>query len=283
MSTSGPSDQGSDPSADTRAADPSAEGYHFRYKDELPRAPMYDGARDPSILNAWIEAMEMRLDALKVPEKEMIRFAAFHLTGAAMSWFSAIRDTITDTHTWFHFLVMLRNTFMPPNYINMLATKMEQLKQTTSVLEYALEFEEIRRQLPKNYMSEGQAVYKFTHGLKPLIQRSLALKWPETLTEAIQSADRVDQSIIEGQNFLRFVTNRNVPRSQRTERNMQHMFTPQLDAEGDVIMANTLQKLSPADREKLRKAGICFRCRKGKHYARDCPGNPSSTNRPRRQ
>lgn len=41
----------------------------------------------------------------------------------------------------------------------------------------------------------------------------------------------------------------------------------------------TIQKLSPAERDKLRREGKCFKCRKSGHMARECPtrGPPSRT------
>jgi hypothetical protein len=34
-----------------------------------------------------------------------------------------------------------------------------------------------------------------------------------------------------------------------------------------------IARLTPSEREKLRKEGGCFRCRKTGHLARDCPLN----------
>ena len=108
-------------------------------------------------------------------------------------------------------------------------------------------------------MHEEDHIYQYIKGLKPNVASLVAIQQPNTLLEAQGLADTADT--IQFQQFTcRTFGNQDTeqPRNRPTYRGPAPM---DLDAIG---------KLTDAERERLRKNGGCFRCRKTGHLARDC-------------
>ena len=82
------------------------------------------------------------------------------------------------------------------------------------------------------------------------------MQQPATLAAAETLAERVDAVTFRP-------TNRNTgPRQNYGHRTPGGPIPMELDA---------ISKLTPAERDRLRRTGGCFRCRQAGHLARDCP------------
>jgi hypothetical protein len=104
------------------------------------------------------------------------------------------------------------------------------------------------------HMHEDDRIHTYIKGLKPNVASLVAMSRPTTLLEAQQSADTADS--IQFQHLPR--RNFDQPR-------------PRPDYKGPTPMdIDAISKLTDSERERLRKNGGCFRCRKTGHLARDC-------------
>jgi len=95
--------------------------------------------------------------------------------------------------------------------------------------------------------SEGEKVQRFLEGLSPSLGQKILLEDPQELERAVKMALQLQQKGI---------------------------LTPTSRTQDVVPMelgATQLFRLSPTEREELRRRGACFRCRGLGHVARDCP------------
>jgi hypothetical protein len=123
-----------------------------------------------------------------------------------------------------------------------------------SVNMYNHEFRAIMLELPD--MDPATCMHYYLKGLKEGIRPFVAMQQPANLATAEAIAERVDAVTFKPQN--RGAGYRSNP-GYRTPGGPTPM---ELDA---------ITKLTPAERDRLRKIGGCFRCRQTGHLARDCP------------
>ena len=121
--------------------------------------------------------------------------------------------SISTPSSWKAFKTMLEREFRPKDTWYTTRTKMETLKQTGSVPEYANEFRSLLLQIEHN-LPEEEVVFQFIFRLKENIRKCVRDTNPETLEEAVQAAERYDNIYHEPQgasDFLgrnHFVSNR---------------------------------------------------------------------------
>jgi len=172
-------------------------------------------------------------------------------------WWRAVSDQIenlaTDTQ-WDQFKTQLKANFQPTNLAETARTRLDKLKQITSVFLYNTAFRELMLELP--HMHEEDRIHAYLKGLKPQIASLVAMQRPTTILTAQQMADTADS--IQWQHNSRQIQQ---PRQNPTPQNYKGPSPMELDA---------ISKLTNEERERLRKIGGCFRCRKPGHLARDC-------------
>jgi hypothetical protein len=91
---------------------------------------------------------------------------------------------------WTQFIAGLKNQFQPINTSETACTRLDQLKQKTSVRLYNSDFREIMLQLPD--MHEADRIHSYIKGLKPAIASLVAMQQPDTLITAQGLADTAD-------------------------------------------------------------------------------------------
>jgi retrotransposon gag protein/zinc knuckle protein len=161
----------------------------------------------------------------------------------------------TSRCQWDLFKQSLQDQFQPVNSTKTARTRLDQLKQKTSVRIYNTEYRELMVQIPD--MSEADRLHNYLRGLKAQVASQVAMQQPTTLLQAQGLADTAD--VIQFQ----YQTRPQVPYTAR------HNICP--ETQGPVPMdLDTIRKLTDAERDRLRKIGGCFRCRKPGHLARDC-------------
>jgi hypothetical protein len=215
------------------------------------RPPPFSGKKSES-LEAWIFQMQQYCDLAPVPADNRINFAAtFFKDQAALWWRSYYLSVnwVAAPPTWDEFLTALRQQFVPVNTAISAYDRLQRLSQKASVNAYNHEFRAIMLELPD--MDQATRMNYYLRGLKDNLRPFVAMQQPANLAAAEAIAERVDAVTYKPQN-------RNAGYHHRTPGGTTPM---EIDA---------ITKLTPTERERLRKIGGCFRCRQAGHLARDC-------------
>jgi hypothetical protein len=250
--------------------------------------------------------MEQYMDyyALTDPQRR-VQLAAAFLADAAAVWWASLKSTLEDQldaqgnvvgqvsaqariTDWEAMKQALRARFRPYMATTVARAALERLKQTRAVSEYAARFTSLVEQI--DGITEQEKVWRFTSGLKLDTMRFVLMAQPKTLTEAQSVAELADESEMQarrtqprpasfGQHAPAF--NRGAPRSSAYAGGAVPMELSAIDAGAEqadgaadatlaVMPRAPLTKLTEAEREDLKRRGMCFRCRTGRHMARDC-------------
>src|SRR5215217_2985454 len=220
------------------------------------RPSPFSGKKSES-LEGWIFQMQQYCELLPVPHDNRIAFAGtFFKDQAALWWRSYHRNTnwTVDAPTWEQFLEAVRRHFTPVNTTISAYDQLQCLSQKTSVNAYNHEFIAIMLELPD--MDPSSRMNYYSRGLKDNIHPFVAMQMPNTLEEAKIIAERVDATTFKP-----------------TNRNTGYHPNPGYRAPGgpSPMELDVITKLTPTERERLRKIGGCFRCRQAGHLAQDCP------------
>jgi hypothetical protein len=152
---------------------------------------------------------------------------------------------------------------------------LEKLTQTNSVAEYAFEFQKNLLQIKG--MDTKTILFKFVNGLQSAIKAQVMLRNPKTLTEAIEAATVVDQTLFASyynkvNTFNKNSNNNNKgkfpprPPSQPTTSESTQSAPMEINT-----MNPWLKKLTPQEKQQLKKEGKCFQCRQPGHLFFNCP------------
>ena len=219
------------------------------------RPPPFSGRKLES-LEAWIFQMDQYCQIAPVPVEERILFAATFFKDQAALWWRSYHQSInwdTAAPNWEEFLAALRQQFIPVNNSISAYDRLQRLSQKASVNAYNHEFRAIMLELPD--MDQATRMNYYLRGLKDNLRPFVAMQQPQDLVAAETIAERVDSVTFKPQN-----------------RNAGFRPTPGYRAPGGVapMDLDAISKLTPNERDRLRREGGCFRCRKKGHLARDC-------------
>jgi hypothetical protein len=228
------------------------------YKPIVPKP--YAGGRNEK-LEPWLFQVERYCEMAPVPAEDQVKFAGGLLEGNPASWWLAVHQDIEEkpvNEQWEAFRTQIKAHFQPINTAVDARTRLDQLRQRTSVLIYNTEFREIMLLLPN--MHEEDRIYAYLKGLKPAVANQVAMQQPTTLIVA--------QSLATTTDTIQF---QHMPRRPTFNHRPVDRPTPRAEYRGPAPMdLDAIGKLTNDERERLRKNGGCFRCRKTGHLARDC-------------
>lgn len=207
-------------------------------------------------LEAWIFQMQQYCELAPVPEGDRIRFAATFFKDQAALWWRSYFQSINwqlAAPNWDGFVIALRQQFIPVNTTISAYDRLQRLSQKTSVNLYNHEFRAVMLELPD--MDQATRMNYYLRGLKDNLRPFVAMQQPADLAAAEAIAERVDAVTFKP------ATRNPGFRPNPAYRSPGGAAPMELDAIG---------KLTQPERDRLRKIGGCFRCRKPGHLARDC-------------
>ncbi|RXW14925.1 hypothetical protein EST38_g10935 [Candolleomyces aberdarensis] len=236
------------------------------------KPPTFDGTR--SKFREWLNQIRisLALNYAKYSTDELkIFYVLSHLRGEAGLWGEAwMKDTPTpstgtkDWGTFDSFMEKLKGAYKPGNEEDTSLAKLEQLQQgNLRASEFLTTFRlEARRSglLTSGTLDTGndrQLVRKLKKALKKSVVRQVMMlptkpaNFKEWCTKAIEVDDQYHE-------MMDSITEARPTKAQ-------------IDTRLRAVV--TMTKLTTKEQEELRKKGICFRCRKGKHLAKDCTVN----------
>lgn len=225
----------------------------------IPKPPVFDGMREPSALN-WSYQMETYLQAHRIPldTTTAVTTAAGFLSGGALTWYrlrqqvDVLRGISQPFSTWSAFRDALIARFTSISPEDAARQRLAQLRQRTSVRQYAQDFNLCVLELPG--MEEKDRIFHFLSGLKPNIRVYVQPHRPNTLHDAVELAIQMDTLLWQ---------------SKRGTSGYQ------TGTAGHAGAANTgpapmdlgiMQSVKP----RSDKTVVCFYCKKPGHIKRDC-------------
>lgn len=249
-----------------------------------PRSPtVYKGTSlDARQIQNWVFNMRQYLTlSSATPEQEVICAASYLEDDASIwfqGWFPKALASAGATPTrkkiyvpWDQFVEALRAAFLPPDHHRSLRQRLANLRQTGTLAEYIVEFRSIRLSLD---ISEDEALDRFERGLRPYTQGQLALYAPDTVDQAIRMATKIDNAyqVVRQATSNRSTTQANNKYSPTTTRNTPTSTTLSVERKTSRGQDTPrLGRLTEAERERLRTAGGCFKCRQIGHFSGQCP------------
>ncbi|GMM55833.1 hypothetical protein DAKH74_024490 [Maudiozyma humilis] len=249
------------------------------------RLPTFSGNQDIHELRTFLHLLELHLIGNNITgDSQRIARTAMHFRDEALSWFMTFRESSAYPQcTYDAFITMFRNHFSSYGALERLEAEFFSIAQTGSVQQYNAQFGRIAYLLPTETYNPAVVLARYRYGLSPAIRSALAnANSNEQITDLRRAMDlAVSHDITNRQDlhpfFMQTAQNNNNP-----GRTFQSFDTPAdaMDIDAVATRQRTYPaRLTPEERENLRRRDLCFRCRIGHHYARDCP-KQSSSNRP---
>ena len=248
----------------------------------------YDGRKDPDM---WIYGIELCFSAASVTADYLkITLADARLRGDALVW----RRTVPHPDSWDEWKALLTSAFQPINPAETARDRLARLRQTTSVRTYAAVFRTVTLLIPT--ITDDEKKDRFIRGLKPKIMSDIKVKAPHTFEEAVKIAVRLDSldtwrpssskdQVRPGTSKASYSDPMDVdvnaitstPAAVRSDVNAIANSRP--GPSGTFNSRPPRKPLTDREREELKKKGICFKCRKPGHIARECPEASNSSRR----
>jgi len=235
----------------------------------LPKPDTFNGSfgKGSADVETWLFQVAHHLRAYNKPPAQWVGFASALLRGTAATWWRLKSHNGTAEISWDAFTAMMVADFKPVNSVQRAKDRIATLRQKRSATEYCNEFRLAVLDIPD--MNESWMLDAFFRGLKPNVQRELERYPPPDLHEAMRQAERIDAIDYKYSSSSR---NHN-SHSRRGHDGPWRSSTAQ--SSGPVPMElgalQIQQRLSDAERDKLRKENRCFFCREQGHTKFFCP------------
>jgi viroplasmin and RNaseH domain-containing protein len=192
-------------------------------------------------------------------EEQKVSLCINCLDEHALTWFRSL-NRIPQTYE--QFKNSIRTAFRPYDEQKQLRQQLKKTKQTTTVQDYVFRFRQVMVKVTQ--MAELDKVEHFISGLKTKTRKEVSFHSPENIEEAYQLALRYDQAFEYGFRSLESI---------QGKPGFLHHNTPmEID---NVKTREPLKKLTAEEKEKLKKQGKCFKCRRSGHIAKNCPSKTS--------
>jgi hypothetical protein len=265
-----------------------------------PSKPQHFSGDRSIDVDVWLFQLEQFMTLSAVSDNTRVPLAATFLDGSAATWWrmTALRNAAAQlsTPTWDQFKHQLRQQFKPVNSAKIARDRLHMLRQTTSVARYNSEFN--RLVLEAGDVSETEQRHRYIQGLKPDIRMEIELADPQTVVEAMEKAQRVDNIAFQlrtGRSAAQLMRPSDFNTSQHTPMELGTVRSPSPNsADGEALNAMSRLRLARPPKQhaapamsreeyaRCRREGLCLKCKKPGHVARFCkddPAKPSNSSR----
>lgn len=221
------------------------------------KPPTFDGKSSP---DSWVAHMTSYIHGLS--DDQAFSIAITYLTTDAHDWFIANQTTATAAGhpmtSWIALTEAIAKRFSPLNKVKLARDKLSRWRQLKDVPSYNTDFLKIILDIP--HIGIDEQIDRYARGLKSYIWSELCTTDYTTLEALMRDAERIESA-------------------------KGTRFKPNLPTSGTGIFRSgpvpmelnastaTIVKLTPEEREKCLREGLCLRCREKGHMARDCPKN----------
>lgn len=239
----------------------------------------YEGAIDAVACLNFIENQEEYYKIVNLHPNEWVKYTAVSLEGDAKAWWRNSRLTLESP--WNNFRVEFIKYFTPPDTAGAARMELNKLRQgKLSVSEYTTKFLRLTRLIPS--MDQESILFLYTHGLEPNTSKEVRLRQPESLEYAIEQATILHNIL--HPTTPTALTSPNAPIKQTTSAepmdidNLRVLLANVMNTTNINAMRRPLPKLTHAERERLKRIGACFRCRRTGHISSECRSGQAMNN-----
>jgi hypothetical protein len=221
------------------------------------KPPTFDGKSPP---DSWIAHMTSYVHGLT--DEHAFAIAITYLTADAHDWFIANQATATAAGhpmtSWVALTEALAKRFSPLNKVKLARDKLSRWRQLRDVPSYNTDFLKIILDIP--HIGIDEQIDRYARGLKPYIWSELCTTDYTTLETLMRDAERIESA----------KGNRYKPNQPTNNSGIFRSGPVPIELNATIA---TIAKLTPEEREKCLREGLCLRCREKGHMARDCPKN----------
>lgn len=201
-------------------------------------------------IDAWASHMDTYV--AKATAEEALLVATSYLQGEAFTWWQTFTGK-SEVTSWPTLREALKLRFNPLNKVQAARDLLHKWKQMKDVASYNKSFQSIILDIPEITMAEQ--IDRYSRGLKSYIWEALCLKQYDTLDAVMRDALKVEAA-------------------KRGARRVTNTEGAAAATNGPVPMEISnvqLGKLTPEERKRCMREGLCLRCRAKGHMAKDCP------------
>ncbi|XP_078169752.1 uncharacterized protein LOC144564103 [Carex rostrata] len=263
-----------------REVDPFFEVYH---SFTSLRPPTFDGTGDFSTAENWVANIKDKFQILRAPEEYKVELATQLLEGHARFWWQEVKrglDETTGPVGWVEFEGHFERRYMDVMSREALRQRFTNLKQGSgSAVEYNSKFENLMKYAPDIIRDEFRLRQQYLSGLNPRFAQMIDIpsinRLPELMLRATttESYDtRINQSG-ESRNVRPRVEGNPrppLPRENHRDTRIDNRYNQR-------VMCNHCGRSHPSDQCNTFY-GLCYRCHKPGHLARDCPSSSPQGN-----
>jgi hypothetical protein len=244
-----------------------------------PLHPKSSGSPDLTACKNWISQWETYFKFVPLDDLERASYASTTLEGAAVVWWNDFKAIKGDSVSWSEFTSELLAHFQPANSQDLAADELINLRQSGSVLQYVMDFKRLKAEA--RMVDDNFAKRMFINGLKSSLRQELKVRAPPTLDEAIKLAERLEcqqrvsppPAPIQSQHWepmeIDNIEWRTVPSRRQPPR--ARPVSPAAPSPNTQRSTPPRAPLTPEERQRLRAARSCFKCRQPGHIAAECP------------
>jgi hypothetical protein len=192
-------------------------------------------------------------------DEQACAIAITYLTKDAHDWYIAFRNSNTSMQLWSILRETIAKRFNPLNKVKLARDKLSRWRQVKDVKTFNTDFLKILIDIPG--ISTDEQLDRYSRGLKPYVWSELCTTDYTNLEDLMRDAERVESA--------------KAHRPQDRDRQRTGVMTSNT---GPIPMelnavSSTPTRLTPDERDRCIKEGLCLRCREKGHIARHCPKN----------
>lgn len=219
-------------------------------------------------VESWLSQMDLYTQGEDADRAFAV--AVSYLEGDAHTWFQTYKTT-NEVRTWEELKEALLKRFNPLDKTLAARDKLARWRQVKDVSAFNRDFLQILLDIPD--ISEAEKLDRYTRGLKSHLWEPLCTKTYETLEQCMTDALKVEAA-----------KRGNNQRINTSFRGKPAAIGPSGSNGGtsgsvpmDLSATDVIKKLTPEERERCMKEGLCLRCRAKGHMAKDCPKGKGRT------
>lgn len=239
---------------------------------KAPKPQIFQGGRNAIIARDWLDDLEGYCTQTNLPLDRWTGAAFDYLRGSARSWFRTAG--LSRQTPWENFKSAFQIEFKPSDHERNILIELRDLKQISinDITNYIHRFRDLAFQLENP--SDDMLREYFIAGLITQTQVQVQIANPTTWNEAISSAERINgvfSRALSKEKSVPIMAHNQSPQPRHIE------LPPGEPMELDNLQ-RPLKKLSLAERDRLRRIGACFRCRRTGHMASRCRSKTALNN-----